>query len=154
MMAVMSRRPHHSMNRNVPRNLYRILTHVSVASLSRLMAGWAVEVPDRPVPRFADQLLSKPTKQVRRRARQDRCAVARGNNCHQSRRATLLTIRITKRLWLGPFFRAIRWNTNNQPEVACADRPGRLGWFRAPGGPQMRPPAGLPRLPKRASRAP
>ena len=118
------------------------------ASRARGMVGSAVEAPDRPVLRFADRLLSKPTKQLRRRGRQDRCAVARGNNCHQSRRATLLTIRMTKRLWLDRVFRAIRWNTNNQPEVAFADKPVRLGWIPERGGLQMRLPAGPPRPPK------
>ena len=33
-------------------------------------------------------------------------------------------------------------DTNNQPEVACADRPGRLGWFQERCGLQTRLPAG------------
>src|SRR6202040_3437972 len=114
------------------------------ASRARGMVGGAGEAPDRPVLRVADWVLWKPTKQLRRRGRQDRCAVARGNNCHQSRRATLLTIRMTKRLWLGPFFRAIRWNTNNLLETACADKPERLGWIPEQDGLQTPLPAEPP----------
>jgi hypothetical protein len=44
-------------------------------------------------------------------------------------------------------------DTNNQPEVACADRPGPLGWFQERCGRQTRLPAGPPRSPKHASRA-
>ena len=44
-------------------------------------------------------------------------------------------------------------DTNNQPEVACGDRPGPLGWFQERCGRQTRLPAGRPRSPKHASRA-
>ena len=51
------------------------------------------------------------------------------------------------------FVRAIRCNTNNQLEAACAGKPERLGWFPERCGPQTRLPAGPPRPPKHASRA-
>jgi hypothetical protein len=54
----------------------------------------------------------------------------------------------------GSFLWRYSRNTNNQAEVAFADRPGLRGWIPEQGGPQMRLPAELPRLPKRASRAP
>ena len=49
--------------------------------------------------------------------------------------------------------RAIRWNTNNQLEAACAGKPERLGWFPERCGLQTRLPAGPPRPPKQTSRA-
>jgi hypothetical protein len=46
-----------------------------------------------------------------------------------------------------------RGDTNNQPKVPCADRPGPLGWFQERCGLQTRLPGGPPPSPKHASRA-
>jgi hypothetical protein len=46
----------------------------------------------------------------------------------------LTVLRLPTTLVDGSFLSRYSRNTDNQLEVACADRPGRLGWFPAQGG--------------------